>query len=205
MLRGVFRKLRRSIGESFAAFGDVFANPDIRRLQLAWVCSILAGTAYVVALMVFAFQENGAYAVGILGLVRWLASGLFASVGGIIADRFPRVRVMVLSDLIRAGLTVAMAAVVYFDGPTLVVYGLAILVSLSSTAFRPAEAAILPSLARTPQELTAANVTASTIESAGWFVGPALGGLLLAATDVATSFVVMAAIFVLSAVLVGAI
>ena len=118
--------------------------------------------AYVVALLVFAFQQNGAYAVGLLGLVRWLAGGLFAPVGGIIADRFPRVRVMVVSDMLRAAMTLAMAAVVFWDLSPLLVYALSILVTLSSTAFRPAEAALLPSLARTPQELTAANVTAST-------------------------------------------
>ena len=58
------------------------------------------------------------------------------------------------------------------------------------TVFSPAEAALLPALARTPEELTAANVSSSTLESLGSFVGPALGGLLLAASSTSVFFVV---------------
>ena len=47
----------------------------------------------------------------------------------------------------------------------------------SRPRFGPAEAALLPSLARTPAELTAANATSSTIESVIAFVGPAVGGV----------------------------
>ena len=164
---------------------------------------MVGGTAYVVALLVYAYDQNGAYAVGVIGVVRWLAAGLLAPVAGVLADRFPRVRVMVLSDLVRAVLTALMGVIVLTDGPALAVYALSILVSASSTAFRPAEAALLPSLATTPQELTAANVTASTIESVGWFVGPAIGGLLLAVTSVGTSMIVMSALFIWSALLVA--
>jgi len=199
----VIGTVRRRLGESLAAFRDVFANPAIRRLQLAWIGSMVGGTAYVVALLVYAYDQNGAYAVGVIGVVRWLAAGLLAPVAGVLADRFPRVRVMVLSDLVRAVLTALMGVIVLTDGPALAVYALSILVSASSTAFRPAEAALLPSLATTPQELTAANVTASTIESVGWFVGPAIGGLLLAVTSVGTSMIVMSALFIWSALLVA--
>jgi len=199
----VIGTVRRRLGESLAAFRDVFANPAIRRLQFAWIGSILGGTAYVVALLVYAYDQDGAYAVGVIGVIRWLAAGLFAPAAGVLADRFPRVRVMVLSDVVRAVLMAVMGAIALADGPALGVYGLSILVSLSSTAFRPAEAALLPSLARTPRELTAANVTGSTIESAGWFVGPAIGGLLLAATSVGTSFLVMSGVFVVSALFVA--
>ena len=52
------------------------------------------------------------------------------------------------------------------------------------TPFRPALRALLPSLADSPQELTAANGTTSTLESLSFFVGPAIAGLLLATTSV---------------------
>ncbi|MDQ3992743.1 MAG: cyclic nucleotide-binding domain-containing protein, partial [Actinomycetota bacterium] len=66
-----------------------------------------------------------------------------------------------------------------------------------------AKAALTPSLARTPVELTAANVAATTTESAGSFVGPALGGMVLAVADVEAALAATAAAFLISAVLVA--
>jgi Cyclic nucleotide-binding domain/Transmembrane secretion effector len=64
--------------------------------------------------------------------------------------------------------------------------------TILGTAIKPAQAAMLPSLASTPEELTAANVTFSSVESISLFTGPALGGLLLAVTDEAVVFLVAA-------------
>ncbi|HWJ31370.1 MAG TPA: cyclic nucleotide-binding domain-containing protein, partial [Gaiellaceae bacterium] len=73
---------------------------------------------------------------------------------------------------------------------------------VAGTPFRPAEAALTPQLVRAPEELGAANVVASAIESTGIFAGPALGGLLLASTSVATTFLITAAGVAASAVLI---
>src|SRR5205814_1784152 len=82
---------------------------------------------------------------------------------------------MVVSDLVRAAALAAAAAVIAIDAPAVIVYLLAILVTLVSQAFQPAESALLPTLAESPEELASANVANSTIEAAGYFVGPALG------------------------------
>ena len=74
---------------------------------------------------------------------------------------------------------------------------------LVGTAFRPAQLALTPSLVDEPDELTAANGVASTIESLAFFVGPALAGLLLGVADVATVILLNAVTFVWSAVLVA--
>ncbi len=86
---------------------------------------------------------------------------------------------------------------------TLPVYLLAGVVTLTSTAFRPAQAAALPSLARTPDELTAANVASSTISTLSSFVGPAAGGLLFAVTSTEVVFLATAGVFLWSALLVS--
>ena len=52
---------------SLAALGAVLSSPALRRLQLAWAGSILGGWAYLVALGVYAYDEGGAAAVGIVG------------------------------------------------------------------------------------------------------------------------------------------
>ncbi len=179
----------------------MFANQALRRIQLAWAASIFGTWAYGIAVIVYAFEQGGATAVGIVGLVRWVAAAAASPFAALLGDRYDKRLVMVSSDLARVVLIGAAALAVYTDSPPVVVYILAALVGVAATAFRPAEAALVPALARTPDELTAANVSASTIESIGMFGGPAIGGLLLAATGPATVFVVTAGLLLCSAIL----
>ena len=71
--------------------------------------------------------------------------------------------------------------------------------------FRPAVAALLPHLVERPEELTAANGTSSTIDSLSFFVGPALGGILLTFTTVPVVMLLNVATFLWSAALVASI
>jgi predicted MFS family arabinose efflux permease len=93
---------------------------------------------------------------------------------------------MLASDLLARGRAGADGGlVVLTDAPVGVVYVLAGCVAVVNTAFTPAQSALLPSLARTtPRSSTAANVSSSTIESLGFCVGPALGGVLLTVSSV---------------------
>ena len=183
-------------------FAGVLGNADLRRLELAWALSIVSTWAYSIAVVVFAFEEGGATAVGLVGLLRWVAAGIVSPFAALLADRHDRRAVMVGSDLLRAVLVGGAAAAVMADASAYVVYALATHVSVAGTPFRPAEAALTPQLVRAPEELGAANVVASAIESTGIFAGPALGGLLLASTSVATTFLITAAGVAASAVLI---
>jgi len=188
---------------SLTAFRRVFTNQDLRRLQLAWAGSNIGGWAYTVAIAVYAFQEDGAYAVGLIGLARWIAAGAASPITGALGDRFPRVRVMVTADVLRAALLAVMALIVAGGGSPLAVYVISIVGTVIGTAFRPAQAALVPGLAKTPEELTAANVAASTIESVGIFVGPALGGVLVATSGIEATFVASAGFLLWSGALVA--
>jgi MFS family permease len=187
---------------SLRALGAVLSSPQLRRLQLAWVGSILGGWAYLVALGVYAYEQGGASAVGLVGLIRLVPAAIASPFTATLADRFSRVSVMVASDLVRLGLMVAAAIVIATDGPAPVVYGLVALTTIAGTVFRPAQAALVPSLVSSPAELTAANVASSTLESVGTFLGPALGGALLAVSDPAVVFAANGATFLWSAILV---
>lgn len=193
---------KRHLAESAQAFGEVFRNPNLRRLQLAWAASIVGTWAYGIAVVVYAYDHGGATAVGVVGLARWLAAAAASPFSALLGDRFDRRRVMAASDLARALLIGAAALAAFTGAAPAIVYVLSALVGVAATAFRPAEAALVPTLARTPEELTAANVVASTIESVGIFGGPALGGLLLAATGAGTVFVVTAGLLIWSALLI---
>jgi MFS family permease len=199
------RAFREQLRDSLRAFAGIYRNPSLRRLQLAWIGSSVGTWGYVVALMVYAYRQGGPAAVGLVGLIRWFPAAIAAPFGGMLGDRFSRLRVMVLSDLVRAAAMAAAAVSIALDSPAVIVYLLAVLVTLVSQAFQPAESALLPTLAESPEELAAANVASSTIEYAGYFVGPALGGVLLAVSNVETVFAATAAAFLWSAAMVAVI
>jgi MFS family permease len=194
--------LANRLAASRRDFGSVLRNPNVLRLELAWAFSIVSTWAYSIAVVVFAFEQGGATAVGVVSLLRWVAAGLVSPFAALLADRHERRSVMVASDLLRAALIAGAAAAVLTDASPYAVYLLATLVSVAGTPFRPAEAALTPQLVRTPEELGAANVVASAIESTGIFAGPALGGLLLSWTSVSTTFFATAGGVAISAVLI---
>ena len=190
---------REQLSQAFRALSQVVANPLLRRLQLAAVGSTLGSWAYTVAIAVYAYDAGGAKAVAAICFARWGLSALLAPWLALPADRFSRRLVMLTADVARIGLLAGMCALAAVHGPALGVYALAVATSVVSTAFHPAQQALLPSLARTPEELTAANVSMSTISSVGMFAGPALGGVLLAVSGPSLVFAVTATAFAWSA------
>ena len=184
------------------ALAAVFSSPALRRLQLAWIGSILGAWAYIVALGVYAYDQGGPAAVGLVGLIRFLPAAVLAPFTSSLVDRFSRVKVMVWSDVVRAALMIGAAVTIAADGPAPIVYALVAFSAIASTVFRPAKSALLPALVTSPGELTAANAASSTLESVGMFLGPALGGVLLAISSPSVVFAANGLAFVWSAVLV---
>jgi len=119
-----------------------------------------------------------------------------------LCDRFRRERLLLTLMLVRAGALAASAAAAFADNRVLV-FAFASVVGLASTLIRPALQALLPSLARTPEELIASNGATSTIESVGTLVGPAFAGVFISLADVAAVFVLGAAALLAGAVLLA--
>ena len=188
---------------SIEALRSVFRNLNLRRLQLAWAGSNLGTWGYGIALAVYAYDRGGAQAVGLVALLRWIPAAIAAPFMGVLGDRHSRRLVMVASDLGRVVVIVLAAIAVFADASPIVVYVLAAVGVVMSTAFRPAQAAITPTLVSTPEELTASNVVASSVESFGMFVGPAIGAVVLAVSGVGEVFVLAAVTFAWSAFLIS--
>ena len=197
------RRLRDRFAESGRALRDVYGNRSLRRLQLAQAVTEVSGWAYAMAIAVYAFDVGGAALVGLAALSRTLPAAIVAPLAGVLADRYPRERVMAISNLTTALALAVAAAAVAADAPAAVVLAPSVIVALSLTAFAPAHGALLPSLTHRPEELTAANVVSSTIESLGLFIGPGLGGLLLALTGTDVVFATAAGAYLWSALLVS--
>ena len=195
--------LTARLGESLDAFRGVIHNPNIRRVQLAFAGSVTGSYAYGIAIAVFAYNAGGVTAVGVLTAVRLALGAVVAPLAASFADQHRREHVMLASDLVRVATVGTAAVAAHQHWSPYVVYATALLTTVAGTVFRPAEAALLPTIARSPDELTAANVSSSTIDSVGSFVGPALGAFLLALSSPALVFTFTAATFAWSAHLIA--
>jgi MFS family permease len=188
---------------SLAAVRAVVARPDLRRLQLAGAAAFMGQWCYWVVVVLYAYAHGGAVAVGVIGALRLGGAAIASPFAGVIADRYPRRRVLITTDCVRTACLVLAAIADATDAPRVLVFAPALLFSLAGSAFRPALSAYLPTLAATPEELTAANVTASAIESTSIFAGPAVGGLVSAAWGTSVGFAVAAAAMSCSAFLIS--
>jgi MFS family permease len=187
-----------------SALGTAARNADVRRVELAWGAAIAAEWMHFVALGVFAYEAGGTSAVGVAGLVRLLPAAIVAPFAASLGDRFRRERFLLALTLIGAA-ALAGSAAAAFAHQRVLVFGLAAVVGLVATLFRPALQALLPSLAHTPEELIASNGATSTIEGLGTLVGPLLAGVLVAVASAGVVFAVSAGVLGAGATLLAVI
>src|ERR687890_1960905 len=155
------------------------------------------------ATRIFAGEASGVAAAAGIGVIQLIPAAIFAPFASVLGDRFRRERVLLAGYLLQTLSVGATAAALLAQAPVSAIYALATLVATSITLTRPAQGSLLPSLARTPQELTAANVAVGWIESLSMFGGPALTGVLLGVSGPGVVFAVMAGALLCSALMVA--
>jgi MFS family permease len=174
-----------------------------RRLALSRLVSLSGGSAAYIALVAAIYGETGS--------ALWVSAAIFSSVvasaasapfAGWIGDRFDRRGVLIGADVAAAAVSLAMAATAEHALALVVLLGVS---SVAQSPFEPASAAALPNLVPRP-DVPRANALVASTSSAGYLLGPLLGGGLLGlGASPATVFAVDAGTFVFSAVLVAAI
>lgn len=182
------------------ALRDALGTSALRRLQAGWTASSVGGWALFVALSIYAYDVGGASAVGLAAVIRMVPAALAAPATSMLGDRYSRRQVLLVLCVARAVVLAAAAAVVALDGPAAAVFALAALFTIIATGHRPAQAALLPTLATEPRQLAASNGLWSAIDSVGFLVGAAGGGLLVAAGGVDIAFAATSGAFLLAAV-----
>jgi MFS family permease len=144
--------------ESLAVFATVVRSPSLLRVQFALLLFSTAEIASWIAILVYAYDRGGATESGLAAFAQLAPAVLFAPIGAAMGDRIPRIRMLALAHASYAATTLLGGALLFAGADALLVYGAAILAGLALTLVRPAHAAVLPTIARTPSELTAANV-----------------------------------------------
>jgi MFS family permease len=177
-------------------------NADFRRLYVARLISFAGDWFLVIPLLGLVYESTGSSlaAAGVLA-AQALPALLLAPVTGAAADRLDRRRILVVSDLIRAGLVLSLLGVDVIDGvwfPLLIIA----LEGAGGAFFYAASSGALPNVV-SEEELAPANVLMSSAWGAMLAVGAALGGFFAAVFSRDAAFIVNAASFVASAALVA--
>jgi MFS family permease len=181
------------------------ATGPLRRLQGGCGASALGSWTFFVALAVYAYGAGGPTAVGAAALVRMVPAGLAAPAAGVLVDRRPRRDVVIATLVLRAVIVTAIAATVAAGAPLAPVLVLAALFTVVSSAHKPAQAALLPTLADTPRQLGASNALSTAFDNAAFMAGSLVAGVLIATTSVAVTFAGTALLFALAVAPIAAI
>jgi len=177
-------------------------NRNFRTLYAANAASQLGDWFNVVALFSLLLELTGkGEAVAFALLTRFVPMFLAGPAAGIVADRLSRRAIMIVSDVLRAGLVLCLLFIRRPD-QAWIAYGVVTAHSLVSAFFEPAQQAMLPNLVS-----EADYPLAATLENSLWAatlaVGSALGGVALAVVGRDLAFAADAASFLVSAALIA--
>jgi MFS family permease len=154
-------------------------NRSVLCVVLAYAIFTVAEYSVWVAMLVYAYAHGGATTAGVVAVLQLAPAAVVGPLAAVSADRSsPLMLFLVGCGAQAAGMALAAVAIVA-GWPPAVAYAGAIVASAWVSAIRPAQAALLPTLATTADELTGANVALAAIEAVGVSVAGLLTAVLL--------------------------
>jgi len=188
---------------SSGRFRDALRHRDLRLLIGAFLVDQVGSWSYIVVLSAYLFDRTHSTEwLAALGICRWGPGLLLASYGGVIADRYQRVTILVVSALASAAVMAAMAVVVATNAPPGLILVLAAASAVALAPYQPAAGALTPEIVG-EKDLAAANSLFSALENLVVVLGPGIGGLLLLTGRPAIGVAINAASFVVAAAVIS--
>jgi hypothetical protein len=188
-------------GRRMRAFGSLTGNKVLLRVLAAYLLFILTEYAVWIAMLVFAYRRGGTAVAGFVAVAQLVPAAIVAPLVAAAADRRSPAVLLAGGYLAQtagmAGTAAAIAA-----GAPLAAYAAAIFASTAVTVTRPAQSALIPSVAATPDQLTAANVVAGWLEAVAVAGAGLLAGVLISLAGVASVFAVCAGLGLVAVLLV---
>jgi MFS family permease len=181
------------------AYRGLLVDRALIRLLVGEFISSIGDWLYLVALLVIVYDRSqDAVLLGIVGAARVLPYVVLSVPAGFVADRYDRRLVLLITDLARGAIMLAMAALVAFGGPDAPLWpivALAILATCFSSFFGPTIGAYLPSLVGDESRLGPANSAWASLDNLAFIIGPAVGGVLIALSGLTAAFLLNAVSF----------
>ena len=193
---------RRGLSSTLDVFGTALRNRSLLLLELSWLTFSGAEWGVWIALMVWAYTHGGAAATSLIVIVQMVPCILVAPYLGVLTDRRRAGRVLFVGYLVMGASMGGLAAAMAMGAPRFVIFIVAPVMNIALSIPRPAQASLLPSVVRSPLELTAANVVSGWMENVSVLVAPALTGVLLGVGGPALAAAVFAALTLAAALMV---
>jgi len=178
-------------GGRLHAFRSLAGNRALVRVLAGYALFVLTEYSAWIAILVFAYSHGGATVAGVVAVAQLVPGAVLAPVMAAIADRRSPVVLLAGGYLVQAA-GLAAAATAFFAGVPVAVYVCAVIACVAQTTIRPAQSALVPSVAATADQLTAVNVVVSWLESAGMVTSGLLAGVLISLAGVGSVFVLCA-------------
>ena len=190
-----------SNGNLFLLDRYMAALPSEGFIYLAGATSSYAGTALVPIAMSFAVLDtgHGADGLGVVLAAQSIPTIILLLLGGVAGDRWSRRGIMIGSDLLRAATqTILAGSLVYGHCSLLAMVAAAALIGVGNAFFQPASSGFLTEIVA-PEQLGRMNGLLTMGNAIAMVIGPALGGVVVAAIGPGWGIALDAASYVISA------
>jgi MFS family permease len=189
-------------GRRLRAFRSLTGNRAMLRVLAAFALFNLNEYAVWIAMLVFAYARGGATVAALVAAAQLVPAAAAAPVVAALADRRSPVVLLTGGYLVQAAAMAATAAAVIAGQPW-AAYLAAVIAATAVTTTRPAQSTLIPSVAATPDQLTAANVVVGWLEAVGIAAAGLLAGILISLAGVGSVFAVCAGLGLVAALLVA--